>query len=194
MLLITDTSSRPNEHSELVIQNTSFLFQRMHVKMVSTKCRFQYVSHYKTKAVFIKVPYRWNYCAGTLFYSSTQIARFVRPTWDPAGSMGPGWVLSASAGPHVGPMNLVIREVMLLLNGWVHVDESAGGWSVIDFCGLCNMGYHLNSLGPSDSMWRWRSWSTLVQLMSCCLTAPSHYLNQCWLIISQVMWHSSEDT
>ena len=51
----------------------------------------------------------------------------------------------------------------------------------------------LNSLGPSDAIWRWRSWSTLVQLMACCLTAPSHYLNQCWLIISQVLWHSSED-
>ena len=29
--------------------------------------------------------------------------------------------------------------------------------------------------------------------MACCLTAPSHYLNQCWLIINKVMWHSSED-
>ena len=29
--------------------------------------------------------------------------------------------------------------------------------------------------------------------MACCLTAPSHYLNQCWLIISKVLWHSSED-
>ena len=26
--------------------------------------------------------------------------------------------------------------------------------------------------------------------MACCLTAPSHYLNQCWLIISEVLWHS----
>ena len=26
-----------------------------------------------------------------------------------------------------------------------------------------------------------------------CLTAPSHYLSQCWLIISKVLWHSSED-
>ena len=28
--------------------------------------------------------------------------------------------------------------------------------------------------------------------MACCLTAPSHNLNQCWLIISKVWWHSSE--
>ena len=38
------------------------------------------------------------------------------------------------------------------------------------------------SLWPSDAIWRQRSGSTLAQVMSCCLTAPSHYLNQCWLI------------
>ena len=50
----------------------------------------------------------------------------------------------------------------------------------------------LNSLWPSDTIWRHKSGSTLAQLMACCLTAPSHYLNQCWLIISRVQWHSSE--
>ena len=29
--------------------------------------------------------------------------------------------------------------------------------------------------------------------MACCLTALSHYLNQCWLLISVVMWYSYED-
>ena len=43
-----------------------------------------------------------------------------------------------------------------------------------------------NSLGPSDATWRQRSGSTLAQVMACCLTAPSHYLNQSWLIISKV--------
>ena len=38
----------------------------------------------------------------------------------------------------------------------------------------------------SNAIWRQRSWSTLDQVMACCLTAPSHYLNQCWLIISKV--------
>ena len=50
----------------------------------------------------------------------------------------------------------------------------------------------LNSLRPSDAIWRHRSGSTLAQVMACCLTALSHYLNQCWLIISKVLWHSSE--
>ena len=48
----------------------------------------------------------------------------------------------------------------------------------------------LHSLWPSDAMWRQRSGSTLAQVMACCLAAPSHYLNQCWLIISEVLWHS----
>ena len=51
----------------------------------------------------------------------------------------------------------------------------------------------INSLGPNDAIWRWSSWSTLVQVTACCLTAPSRHLNQCWLIISKVLWHSSED-
>ena len=50
----------------------------------------------------------------------------------------------------------------------------------------------LNSSGPTDAIWRWRSWSTLVQVMAWCLTAPSHYLNQHWLI-SKILWHSSGD-
>ena len=36
----------------------------------------------------------------------------------------------------------------------------------------------INSLWPSDAIWRQRS--------------VSHYLNQCWLIIVKVQWHSSE--
>ena len=35
-----------------------------------------------------------------------------------------------------------------------------------------------------------RTWSTLAQVMACCLMALSHYLNQCWLIIKGVLWYS----
>ena len=51
---------------------------------------------------------------------------------------------------------------------------------------------YVNSLWPSDTIWRHKSESTLAQVMAWCLTAPSHYLNQCWLIISKFQWHSSE--
>ena len=42
----------------------------------------------------------------------------------------------------------------------------------------------------SDVIWRHRTWSTLVQVMACCLTAPNNLLNQRWLIIS-VFWRST---
>ena len=48
------------------------------------------------------------------------------------------------------------------------------------------------SLWPSDAIWPQGSRSTLVQVMACCLTATSHYLNQCWLVITKVHWCSSE--
>ena len=41
----------------------------------------------------------------------------------------------------------------------------------------------VNSVWPSDAIWRHRSGATLVQVMACCLAAPSHYLNKCWVII-----------
>ena len=37
-----------------------------------------------------------------------------------------------------------------------------------------------------------RSGSTLAQVTACCLMAPSHYLNQCWLIISKIQLNSSD--
>ena len=49
----------------------------------------------------------------------------------------------------------------------------------------------VNSLWPSDTEWWHRAGSTLAQVMAWCLTAPSHYLNQCWLI-REALWHSPE--
>ena len=50
----------------------------------------------------------------------------------------------------------------------------------------------VNSLWPSDAMWWHRSGSTLAHVMACCLSAPSHYLIQCWLIISKVQVQINE--
>ena len=49
----------------------------------------------------------------------------------------------------------------------------------------------INSLWPSDTIWQQRSGSTLAQVMACCLAAPSHYLNQCWLMIKSSDVHIS---
>ena len=52
--------------------------------------------------------------------------------------------------------------------------------------------FGLLTVWPSDVIWRLRSGSTLAQVKTCCLTAPIHYPNQCWLIINMVHWHSYE--
>ena len=39
-----------------------------------------------------------------------------------------------------------------------------------------------------------RSMSTSARIMTCCLTAQSHYLNQCWPIISKFPWYSADSS
>ena len=43
----------------------------------------------------------------------------------------------------------------------------------------------VNSLWHSDAIWWHKSCSALAQVMDCWLTAPSHYLIQCWILISE---------
>ena len=50
----------------------------------------------------------------------------------------------------------------------------------------------LSSVRLSEVIWQQRSGSALVHVIACCLTVPSHYLNQCWLLINKVLWHSPE--
>ena len=47
----------------------------------------------------------------------------------------------------------------------------------------------VNTLWLKDGIWRWWSWSALLQVIPCCLMAPRHYLNRCWLLISwKIFW------
>ena len=55
-------------------------------------------------------------------------------------------------------------------------------WLVM-FMTSCFWPQHVNSLWPRDAIWWHRSGSTVAQVMSCCL-------NQCWLIINEIFWHS----
>ena len=43
----------------------------------------------------------------------------------------------------------------------------------------------------SDPIWRHRSESMLAHVTPRCLTAPNHYLNQCWHDINGTLWYSS---
>ena len=50
---------------------------------------------------------------------------------------------------------------------------------------FCFLWIHIKSLWPSDAIWQHRSGTMLAQVMACCLTAPSHYLNQCvWVNVA----------
>ena len=51
--------------------------------------------------------------------------------------------------------------------------------------------YLINLLKPGDAIWWLRYVSTLAEVMSCCLRAPSHFLNWCWRIISKVQGNLS---
>ena len=42
----------------------------------------------------------------------------------------------------------------------------------------------------NDAIWWYTSGPTLAKIMACCLWEPNHYLNQCWLLVSEVLWHS----
>ena len=54
---------------------------------------------------------------------------------------------------------------------------------------MVNGNQAIDSLWPSDVIWRRRSWSTLVRVRACCLSALSHHLNQWWRAIKKI-WRS----
>ena len=53
-------------------------------------------------------------------------------------NMGPTWVLSVPAGPHVGPMNLTIRVVLFSYTGLDSAETNASGVPpvLVDLCGV----------------------------------------------------------
>ena len=70
---------------------------------------------------------------------------------------------------------------------WLSAMEAQANHSYISGIIFINLLIFFSVVGsPSDAKWRQGSRSTLVQVMACCLTAPSHYLNQCWHIIIKV--------
>ena len=61
---------------------------------------------------------------------------------------------------------------------------------VLTHWGMALQGTRVNNpFWRSDDIWRHRSGSPLAQVMASCLTAPSHYLNQSGVIITEILWH-----
>ena len=56
------------------------------------------------------------------------------------------------------------------------------------------LSYDQNSLWFSDAVWRHITWSSLVKVTTCCISVANHYLNQYWLNVSEILWHSLHST
>ena len=96
------------------------------------------------------------------------------------------WQGQRAIGPSAADVNKIWIEIQLSLIKVVLIIFLRDGdviWQA---------SFYENSLWFSDAISRHRSGSTSAQVMACCLTAPSHYLNQCWLIINEARWHLAE--
>ena len=93
-------------------------------------------------------------------------------------------MLSAKCRPFCLSLNVLTMYAGLRLSSTIPCEHAWKFHSLHRF---------VNSLWSSDVLWLHRSGSILPQVMACCLTAPSHYLNQYWLTISEVFWHLQED-
>ena len=116
--------------------------------------------------------------------TASLIARFMRQTWGPSGTD------RTQVGPMLAPWTflswLSFNSFNSLQNGsWTMAKQSFMMWSSLSFNSF-------NFLWPSNTMWWYRSGSTLAKVVACYLKAPCHYLSQCWLLISQVLWYSPE--
>ena len=81
------------------------------------------------------------------------------------------------------------------LYSWINIciyESQRGVWK-FKTCNYNKCACNVTSLWPGEAIWRHATRSTLAQVMACCPQATSHYLNQCWLIIGKVPWHSSQD-
>ena len=100
---------------------------------------------------------------------------------------------------------LICTNILLLATnikntfGLIEASWRIKGTVIIDW--IVRDGLILNTMRMSFARWRvltnsvWCCGTTLAQVtvaqvMACCLTAPSHYLNHCWLVMSLVQWYS----
>ena len=92
------------------------------------------------------------------------------------------------------------------ITGWCQAwrgGEGKGGWSMRGSTNslawgdmVSNLNVQFSTLYNSSWLempwWDDRTWSTLGQVMACCLMASSHYPNQCCLVMSEVLYNSHE--
>ena len=74
----------------------------------------------------------------------------------------------------------------------ISIHKNASEIIVCEMSSILSRGDESTHCGLVTSYGDTGSRSTLAQVMACCLMAPSHYLNQCWLMISEVLSHSPD--
>ena len=107
---------------------------------------------------------------------------------------GQGHRWQSRSRSHRGAMQHNLPIHIKYYNSWLPVSIQL---EIINVCYASLTHWGLVTDGDIDLGLHWLriyyQWlGAIVHVMACCLTAPSHYLNQCWLITSEVLWHSSE--
>ena len=100
---------------------------------------------------------------------------------DSASRFAPVWTVSCMRIPQCGPARTPPAPVCSALKHGGLIIGTRPSAAIMLLYVVCIRS--VNSVLLSDTIWRHRSRSPLVQVMACCLMAPSHYLNQCWLLI-----------
>ena len=84
----------------------------------------------------------------------------------------------------IRPLGTNFSEILISIEAFslkkMHWNMSSG--KCCPFCHSLNVLTHCSLVMSYGS----RSWSTLTQVMAVFLMAPGHYLNQCWLLISNL--------
>ena len=117
--------------------------------------------------------------------------------------------MQCSIDLYVMSIEVCISWVLNLIYVWNKADYSVNWFVILEYLllndvfamlardhAIAMIRWHVlyvSTTWPSDTISWHTSESTLTQMIVCCLTAPSHYLNKRLLITSEHLWHSRED-
>ena len=145
--------------------------------------------------VFIILEYAWNninteYLLSNLGFWTTQAIKYI--SVDNASDTTPVLVVGNGYSWDQSPWDQKLHFKKKMNQSLKPLWHGDAIWFGLDCICLTKMPVVQDILAILDAIWWHRSGSTLVQVMACCLTATSHYLNPCWLFINGVPRHSPE--
>ena len=75
----------------------------------------------------------------------------------------------------------IVEDLELFFLTWYIAKHEKSQWDLVKSHSTSSA----NWLWTSDATWGHKIWSTSVQVMACCMAAPSHYPSPCWQIITE---------